>query len=987
MKKILIIAFLLIFLIVGCQTLNNILNKASTGVDNIPDNVNNIVDDVTDQANDLVDDIKNTDINSIATNSLRVSFDVLIEETKLKIQESYNVTDFHYAISFGDNSSLYETKENFQNISSFSYFFLEKNTPQIVQARNYNSMGEILFLANKFESAEESFLKAYKIYKQKNYLDSTEAILNMSNLGLLYQTIGKFSLSEQFSLDALNHRNNNSADTVGYAATLNNLGVLYKLQGNFSESESYLNQAENFIKSTLNDSNMQYAIVLNNKAMLYQVINKIDDAELLMLQALDIVQTNSKEKSPTYVRFKVNLALLYQAKKVYSEAEAIYLEAIDLNGARLGKNHPDYAMLLRNLASLYMEMEKYDEVEPLLTQAKDIYESNFGTENPQYAKTNFQLGVYNQTVGNYDVAETYFNDALETQKTTLDEKHRDLLATYEYLAINYWHKSMPAEALQNYKLALDGQIFIVNNYFESMSDAEKTKFWNQIYPSFTRFYSFVAQNYQTIPELSFIAFNYHIQTKALLLNDSRKVKDRILSSKNPNLIAKYNEWVDLKNYTAKLFSLTNAELADRKINLDSIIQVTDYLEKELAFLSTDFMLASEHIPVTLNNIKANLQNDEAVVELIRADNYDYLKKTDSSFYMAIIVKNNTVNPEIVVFKDGPKMENTYNELYQNSIKTGSNMNSFYDYYWAEVDEKLVGVNKLYLSVDGIYNRVNINTLLKSDGTYIIDNYSVYFLTNSKDLPSFKQHISTTQDMNARNGVLFGFPNYSLGMPQGFNYVPPLPGTQIEVNNIKNMLTAKNWHLHTFMADSATELNLKNVQNPYILHIATHGYFLEGDVSTTGNSRSFGVEPSRAVNNPLLRSGLLLAGADETILNFNDRDNIEIDDGVLNAYEAMVMQLDQTQLVILSACQTGLGDIKTGEGVYGLQRAFQIAGTQTIITSLWEVSDEGTQELMSVFYQNWLQSGDEYDAFRKARLHIKDKYQYPYYWGAFVLVGK
>lgn len=987
MKKTIIITLLLSIFIISCDTLTNIIDGASDNIDGISDNVDNLVNDVVDDANNKIDNVVDNAVTDIKASAVKIGFNQLVEETKLKIEESYHITDFHYAISFGDNSALFENKENFKNISSFSYFFLDENTPEIVQARNYNSMGEILFVASKFEAAEEAFLEAYKLYEELNVLDSTEAILNMSNIGLLYQTIGKYSLSEEYSLNALEHRKNNPNDTTGYAATLNNLGVLYKMQGNFSESEQYLQQADDFIKSTIGDTNMQYAIVLNNKAMLYQVINKIDDAEILMLKALDIVENNSKEKSPTYVRFKVNLALLYQAKKAYSEAEYIYLEALDLKGNRLGKNHPDYAMLLRNLASLYMEMKKYDEVEHLLTEARDIYQQNFGTENPQYAKTNFQLGVYYQTVGNYDYAEKYFNDAIETQKTTLDENHPDLSTSYEYLAINYWHKSMPTEALENYKLALDGHMFIVNNYFQTMSDAEKTKFWNQIYPSFTRFYSFVAQNYQTIPELSAIAFDYHIQTKALLLNDSRKVKNRILSSNNPDLIAKYNEWGDLKNYTAKLFSLSNQELQDRKINLDSIIQVTDYLEKELAYLSTDFTLASEQQKLNLLALKSSLNNDEAIVEIIRADNYDFLNKTDSVFYMAIVVKNNSQNPDIVVFNDGNKMETSYNLLYQNSIKTGTNMDGFYNYYWAEVDAKLSGINKLFLSVDGIYNRVNVNTLLKPDGTYIIDNYSVYFLTNSKDLLTLKQHLAATQDMNSKSAVLIGFPNYSLGMPQGFSYVPPLPGTQIEVNDIQSMLLLKDWSLQTFMADDATETNLKDVQNPYILHIATHGYFLEGNASSNGGSRSFGVEPSRAINNPLLRSGLLLTGADETILNFNDRDNIDIDDGVLNAYEAMVMQLDQTQLVVLSACQTGLGDIKTGEGVYGLQRAFQIAGTQTIITSLWEVSDEGTQELMSEFYKNWLQSGDEYDAFRKARLHIKDKYQYPYYWGAFVLIGK
>ena len=102
---------------------------------------------------------------------------------------------------------------------------------------------------------------------------------------------------------------------------------------------------------------------------------------------------------------------------------------------------------------------------------------------------------------------------------------------------------------------------------------------------------------------------------------------------------------------------------------------------------------------------------------------------------------------------------------------------------------------------------------------------------------------------------------------------------------------------------------------------------------------------------------------------------------------MILNLENTEMVVLSACETGLGEIKSGEGVYGLQRAFQIAGASTVLLSLWEVSDEGTQNLMIAFYKNWLQSGNKYDAFRKAQLEMKTKYKFPYFWGAFIMVNQ
>ena len=153
--------------------------------------------------------------------------------------------------------------------------------------------------------------------------------------------------------------------------------------------------------------------------------------------------------------------------------------------------------------------------------------------------------------------------------------------------------------------------------------------------------------------------------------------------------------------------------------------------------------------------------------------------------------------------------------------------------------------------------------------------------------------------------------------------------------------------------------------------------------TNETERSFaGIEVSKFLENPLLRSGLLFAG----VKNSFQPNFIVGEDGILTAYEAMSLNLDQTDLVVMSACETGLGVISNGEGVYGLQRAFQVAGAKSVLMSLWKVSDEATQELMITFYKNWLEGNSIRKAFNSAQLSLISKYPNPYYWGAFVLVG-
>ena len=333
------------------------------------------------------------------------------------------------------------------------------------------------------------------------------------------------------------------------------------------------------------------------------------------------------------------------------------------------------------------------------------------------------------------------------------------------------------------------------------------------------------------------------------------------------------------------------------------------------------------------------------------------------------------------------METTYIKEYHKAIMSGKNMGKFYGYFWSDMDINTNTSKNLYISVDGIYNQLNINTIELPDSNYVIDVKNILYVTNTKDIIGLKEKNEESFALYNKSAVLFGYPDYQYNFEESFSYISPLPGTKVEVENIQEMLEKNLWEVELYTKAIASEENIKKVDNPFVLHIATHGFYVEEEMSSSGNGRAFGIEPKRDAENPLLRSGLLLAGAENTFQNIDTKDNIGKDDGVLNAFEAMILNLDKTEIVVLSACQTGLGEIKSGEGVYGLQRSFQIAGAASVITSLWSVSDEGTQDLMTIFYTHWLTTGDKYTAFHKAQLEIKEKYKYPYYWGAFVLVGQ
>ncbi|MEP3388646.1 MAG: CHAT domain-containing protein, partial [Reichenbachiella sp.] len=304
--------------------------------------------------------------------------------------------------------------------------------------------------------------------------------------------------------------------------------------------------------------------------------------------------------------------------------------------------------------------------------------------------------------------------------------------------------------------------------------------------------------------------------------------------------------------------------------------------------------------------------------------------------------------------------------------------------------QLSDTKRIYLSSDGVYNKININTLYDTKKKeYVFDKYAIDLLSNTKELT---EGSTSNQTPQASRASIFGFPDYELGggeavastasTERGFESgISALPGTLEEINNIVKTLDQNFWKYEKFEAAEANEVNVKQVDNPKLLHIATHGFFMS-DMTIKADANE-GIQTQEARYNPLLRSGLLLAGASKTFqgqpLPYNE-------DGILTAYEAMNLNLDETELVVMSACETGLGEVKNGEGVYGLQRAFIVAGADNLIMSLWKVNDETTQKLMSRFYSNWLGGETKKDAFRQAIKSLKKEYKQPYYWGAFVILG-
>lgn len=895
-----------------------------------------------------------------------------------KARAEFDSTDFDYAVLLSDNSGLVDVKEKGEHLAKASFAASnlkaalgEKELKKKEQAEVNLGWGEIAYGSRNFKMAEKFFNNAKSLYEEEGLTNDLGYVKTLANQGLLYATMGRFTQAEGFTAEALDMRRTMFGENnTGVAASLNNYGVLKYNQARYNEAERDLESAvEIMLKNNL-ESTMPYAILLNNQAILFQGIGRYQEAEASLQKAVSISEKLKNTKSTNHLKFLSNLALLFQHVGKYPEAEALYLSM----EKKLGKNNPDYASMLNNQAALYLVMGKEDKVEDLLRKSIAIYKSNFGEENPAYAKALSDLGNFYRYKERYAEADAQLERALTVRELTLGRSHPLYVQSQEDIAILSWKRKSWSKAFMMYREVMDKSLDFINKYFPPMSESEKTKYWDVLSPRFQRFYNFALEANLENPAIVQDLYDYHIATKALLLNSTNKVKQAIFSSNDPLLIRDYVMWLDQKETLARLYAYSKEELKVQKINLDSMVRAANAMEKSLSERSTDFSSGFGSQRITYKDIKKVLADSEAVVEIIRVQSFNQRFEDDARYVAMILTKTNEI-PRLVVLPNGKQLETRYAKYYRNMIQQRQPDEYSFDQYWAPIEPELKARKLIYLSLDGVYNQINVNTLKKPQGDFVINRFDLVILGNSKDLVALKAKKSPARKKEA---TLLGFPDY--GGPE----LATLAGTKVEIEGVSKILKTSGYQVKQFMAKTATEANLKSVKAPSLMHIATHGYFLQ-DVESTGSA--FGVNIENANNNPLLRSGLMLAGASSTVSGKRMPNLESNDNGILTAYEAMNMNLEGTDLIILSACETGLGDVKAGEGVYGLQRAFLVAGADALIMSLWKVDDTATQQLMTTFYSNWVKLGNKQKAFKQAQLQLLAKYKDPFFWGAFVMMGQ
>ncbi|MBY0436265.1 MAG: CHAT domain-containing protein [Cyclobacteriaceae bacterium] len=903
-------------------------------------------------------------------------------ESGAKKKAALDSVDFQFALSVNENSSVVDIENKGEGGARMLYAMRDRKDKTVSEiARDSLEFSLSLYNARWYKLAQQSFLGAQNFMEQNSLTKEVSYVRCVSTLGLVYLSQGSTLDAEKYiSYSLENSEQLLGQGSAGYAANLNSQAKLYQLTGKYNEAEKLFDEAGQIVDKKFGGNSMQSAIVINNKAMLYQALGRYPEAIDLMKKASAKAEAAPKKlgegkKSFTNRIFLTNLAYTYQLSGNLAEAEKQFLYIKDVYEKRLlvgQKNNPEYANLLNQLALLYIQMGKNDQVEPLLQKSAQVYVKKFTENNPSFAKVQNDLGNFYRMQGRFAEGETALQKALSIRKNTLGENHPDYVKTLDNLAVLYWKNNDLTKAYTYFNDALSKSLDFINQYFPPMSEAEKTKYWDILQPRFQRFYDFAIQASATQPSILGDVFDYQIATKALLLNSTNKIKRAILTSGDQSLINDYLSWISQKETLARYYSLSKEELQQQKIDVAGLEKQANAMERSLSQRSGDFSKGYSSGKISFKQVSALLGDTEALVEVIRVRTYDK-DFTDQSRYLVLTLTKGSAQPVMVVLENGNQLETRYAKYYKNAVLQRIPDQFSYEQFWSKIDPLVAGKKVLYLSPDGVYNQININTLKKPDGDFLENRFDVVTIGNAKDLIALKSKKAIAK----KDAFLLGFPDFG-------GAAVALPGTKVEMEGVSKILKASGYAVTQREQKVATEANIKAVKAPALMHIATHGYFL-ADTDLGGGS-AMGIDAENAKNNPLLRSGLILAGAPDPNKAEQSADLQSNDNGILTAYEAMNLNLEGTDLIVLSACETGLGDVKAGEGVYGLQRAFLVAGANALIMSLWKVDDEATQMLMTNFYTNWTKSGNKLKAFKQAQLQLMTKYKDPYYWGAFVMMG-
>lgn len=722
------------------------------------------------------------------------------------------------------------------------------------------------------------------------------------------------------------------------------------------------------------------AAIYSNLAMIFDKMLRYDEAEILLKDVVAMYRRLFKTDNAALATSLGNLGMFYTDMGRYTEAEPLLVEALAMCRRLFKLDYPALAASLNNLAGFYVITDRDAEAEPLQVEASTIYCRLFEKNHPARAIGISNLAIFYDNQGEITKAIDLFKELVQSLEAQSE----------------------------------------LSNQFES--EAEQLMNIQQQSPYWEYLYSFFLRHHRKHPELAGEMFNLALHAKGLVIGNIAQHRKIVAQIRNADRLTQqaWDRYTKAHTQLARLYADIPIEpdaFAEWKDDITRLKDEANAAEKELVRRSSAFAESKQKI--TWVDVQRSLKEDGAAVEFLSFPYLDGKQWTGTIQYCALVLRPGYEQPVVLPLCEAKQLADILKSPGENKasyVRDNQSSMELYNLVWRPLVDKLAGVRQVYLSPAGMLHTVSFAVLRASDGKLLCEKIELQYLSSTKDMARNTKTEEETEKKTLATAAVFGGARFTLDdaqMRQAAAAVkqPPgavvmrggdvpedptraslwddLPGTKIEAVEIHARLKKAGWTVQTFIEEYALEDALKSLPAPSLLHLATHGFFFPKPVQKPEDRTFMLLSRERQIQrteNPMLRSGLLFAGANRAWKGEPPLQGVE--DGILTAYEVAHLNLVGTELVVLSACDTGLGDVGGGEGVFGLQRAFIAAGAEAVLMSLWKVPDEQTLELMGLFYDGWLGGKSKPDAFADAQQTLREKYpDTPYYWAGFVLIGE
>lgn len=933
-----------------------------------------------------------------ATNSIKIVFGDNHPDyaTSLNNLAQYysNINDFDHAVEFGNKAMT--IRKNVLGEKHLSYAATLDNL-----AYYYSSLGCP-------EKAVEYQLISTCIYKDVIGDNSLEYAVSLNNLALSYYKFGDFNKAVECGIEVVDlYKVIFGENNPDYATVMGNLADYYSYLGSYAKAVEYGIIATNIWKEVRGENHPDYAMSLNNLALYYYLVSDYDKAIEYGCEALHLYRDTIGVSDSGYGAALCNLSCFYNTIGDKEKAMEYGQEAAKVCKSILGNNNPDYAKTLANLANCFSNLGNYEKAIELVCICMTI----LGEKNPYYSTVMMNLANYYSKLGNLEKAISYGMNAIINCETYLGETHLSNADSWRDLGSYY-------SALKDYSKALDcikksTSIIKYNTllFFEGLSSEQRATFWSSNYDIFTDRYPFCYFLSKT-EDASDLYDKSALFAKGLLLTTDMEVSRLIHESGDEEALRLLES---LRKNKCLLQKLYETPIVERRISTDSVAKVADSLEKMLIKRSRVYGDLSQKMRTTWQDIQKSLSDDDIAIEFLSFN----VTGSDSTMIAALTLRKDDKTPSFIPLFEVKQLQGFSDTDYYICPEVANLV-------WGPLKEELRGIHHVYFSPSGILHIIPIEYAPGMDA------YNIYRLSTTREIIELKSSLGHKKNNEISTAVLYGGVDYeTMGIEENssskavnpelvFNNLSKeiskelhrsfvdnvdsrgrkicyLPNSLTEVLDIQASFERTQRQVIIFTGREATESSVKYLSGhaPHSLHFSTHGFYFTWEQARKNDEQFFMINNDYRVRNiedkALTRNGLFLAGANKVIEEGDFKFNSN--DGILTAYEISQLDLRGLDLVVLSACQTGLGDVVQGEGVFGLQRGFKKAGVKSILMSLWPVNDFTTQLLMVEFYKNYLSGNSKHEALKQAQKYVKEYkddngeqlFESPYYWAGFIIL--